>query len=311
MADAENTPPTPEPAPSAPSAASNRLNSMVGQWQQKLLTSVNAVASSQGNNAALKDQVRQELGIAWGFVRTQLGPTIVHYVQVAVDRLDPPAAKAWQWVQGRSQQIPALGRLRNAPLVQKSVTALLGMGRSAGKVVSPLVATWTMPEILKPVVAKRAGLTALLALVLVLLLIKPSRHGQAIAKPVPRGSNPTAVVVAPPVVRDYLPSEQGDVAINPDQIQVVDIQSQVAEVSQKYGEALIQSVQTNFRKGRLIVELSDAWYQLDPLQQDRLMTDLWRRSQSLNFKKLFATDPQQQIVARSPVTGSEMVILKR
>jgi hypothetical protein len=278
---------------------------MVGQWQQKLLTSVNAVASSQGGTGPLGEQVRQELGVAWKFVGTHVFPKLVDWLQWAVDRLDPPANRAWQAIDGN-----LLSRWRTTLLWQKSATALAGMTRAAGKALTPLVGDWTTPELLEPVASKRAGLTAFALLVAILILIKPSHRERAIARPVDRGA-PPAVVVAPPVVRDYVPSEQGDIALNPDQIQVVDIQSQVAEVSQKYGEALIQSVQTNFRKGRLIVELSDAWYQLDPLQQDRLMTDLWRRSLSLNFRKLFATDPRHDIVARSPVTGSEMVILKR
>jgi len=73
---------------------------------------------------------------------------------------------------------------------------------------------------------------------------------------------------------------------------------------------LLGSVQTNFKRGRLIVALNDDWYQLDPQKQKQLVTDLQNRTRSLNFKKLLVADAQSNLIARSPVTGNEVIILR-
>jgi hypothetical protein len=70
-------------------------------------------------------------------------------------------------------------------------------------------------------------------------------------------------------------------------------------------------VQTNFKRGRLIVALNDGWYQLEPTQQTQLVNDLQNRSRSLNFKKLLVADNANHLIARSPVTGDEVIILRK
>jgi len=74
---------------------------------------------------------------------------------------------------------------------------------------------------------------------------------------------------------------------------------------------LISVLVLNFKRGRLIVALNDGWYNLEPSQQTQLVTDLQTRSQSLNFKKLFVSDAQNHLIARTPVTGNEVVILRQ
>jgi hypothetical protein len=74
---------------------------------------------------------------------------------------------------------------------------------------------------------------------------------------------------------------------------------------------LIQSVQANFRVSRLTVKVGDGWYELSEPQQDNLANEMLRRAQELNFSKLEITDPEATLLARSPVVGTEMVILQR
>ena len=59
------------------------------------------------------------------------------------------------------------------------------------------------------------------------------------------------------------------------------------------------------------VTLSDDWYQLVENRQDRLLGDMFRRSQQLEFDKLMITDSNDNLIARSPVIGKEMVVLRR
>ena len=97
----------------------------------------------------------------------------------------------------------------------------------------------------------------------------------------------------------------------PDQPLVAAIQDQVTAITDQYSERLIQSVRANFRSSRLIVTLGDSWYTLSPSTQDKLSTEILKRANKLNFIKLELTDADGTLVARSPVVGDSMIILKR
>lgn len=97
----------------------------------------------------------------------------------------------------------------------------------------------------------------------------------------------------------------------PDQPLVAAIQDQVTAITDQYSERLIQSVRANFRSSRLIVILGDGWYTLSPSTQDKLSTEILKRANTLNFIKLELTDADGALVARSPVIGDSMIILKR
>ncbi|GAB4386689.1 MAG: hypothetical protein Kow00121_53760 [Elainellaceae cyanobacterium] len=97
----------------------------------------------------------------------------------------------------------------------------------------------------------------------------------------------------------------------PDPELIADIQTQVAEVTDRYAEGLIQSVQANFRLSQLIVQVGDGWYGLTPGQQDQLTSELLRRSRKLEFNDLAVTNSAGDLLARNPVVGSKMVIYER
>ena len=115
--------------------------------------------------------------------------------------------------------------------------------------------------------------------------------------------------------RQSTPVEEaaGEAAVpfQPEQSLIDAIQDQVAEVTDAYADGLIQSVKANFRSNLLIVTAGEAWYNLAPTSQDEMANELWRRSQKLDFSHLQLLDPDDVMVARSPVVGPRMVILKR
>lgn len=117
----------------------------------------------------------------------------------------------------------------------------------------------------------------------------------AIVEPVPEPEKP-----APPVVE-----------LTPAQKLIASIQDQVVTVADPYGSGLIQTIKPNFNKSRLSVLVADNWYELSRSQQDKLGDELLKRAQELDFSKLEITDAQGTLLARSPVVGSTMVILKR
>jgi hypothetical protein len=99
--------------------------------------------------------------------------------------------------------------------------------------------------------------------------------------------------------------------LTPEQALIARIQDQVAAISNRYANGLVQSVQANFRGSRLIVNISDDWYSLSRSQQDKLAGELLRRSQDLDFLKLEMVDGAGTLLARSPIVGTEMILFKR
>ncbi|MEW6495142.1 MAG: hypothetical protein AB1589_21880 [Cyanobacteriota bacterium] len=115
----------------------------------------------------------------------------------------------------------------------------------------------------------------------------------------PRAPQPIAVEPPP------------ELELTPEQSIVAAVQHQVADITERYGNGLIQSVEANFLSSRLIVRVSDGWYTLKESQQNKLADEILRRSRELDFSKLEITDLKEMLLARSPVVGSNMVILKR
>ena len=99
--------------------------------------------------------------------------------------------------------------------------------------------------------------------------------------------------------------------LTPEESLVVAIQKQVAEITDEYGEGLIKTIQANFLESRLIVKVSDSWYELETARQDKLADKILARAKELDFSKLEIFDKEENLIARSPVVGIHMVIFKR
>lgn len=119
--------------------------------------------------------------------------------------------------------------------------------------------------------------------------------------------SPEPVAVTPPPEPELTPP----VVLTPEQNLIASIQNQVAEISDRYADGLINSIAANFQGSNLTVKVSDEWYALKQSQQDKLADRMLERSRELDFTHLEITDPQGKLLARSPVVGNDMVILKR
>ncbi|MFM7888605.1 MAG: hypothetical protein ACKPCM_18365 [Pseudanabaena sp.] len=279
-----------------------------------------ALLNASTEESELAAQVKQEFGIAWKFVKEQVTPKILEFLQFSVDKLDLIATNIWQKVSTKAAATPSLveswEKLQDNDVWKKTVTVAAPIWRSISGIASQI----PLSDNIKRILDKRAGTIALLTLFSLLLILKPSHvHSQnlktAAKSPAPVSTvaknQPKAVKPAPaPLLNDLVKPERGDVSLTAEQIAITKIQAQVSEVANQYGESLLGSVQTNFKRGRLIVALNDGWYQLDPQKQTQLVTDLQSRTQSLNFKKLLVADAQNHLIARSSVTGDEVIILR-
>ncbi len=119
-------------------------------------------------------------------------------------------------------------------------------------------------------------------------------------KPVPSPSPQPKAAPSPPVVK-----------LTPEQALIADVKSQVSGIADRYSQGLSQSVQPNFVGSRLRLQLADDWYDLKPTQQDALAQEVWQRSRALDFSRLEILDQQRNLLARNPVVGDQVIILRR
>lgn len=122
----------------------------------------------------------------------------------------------------------------------------------------------------------------------------------------PVAPEPIEITPPPPV-----PTPTPTLELTPEQNLIASIENQVAEITDSYADGLIQSIQVNFQGSRLTIKVGDDWYTLKPSQQDNLAARMLDRARELDFSHLEITDPEGTLLARSPVVGTDMVILKR
>ena len=112
---------------------------------------------------------------------------------------------------------------------------------------------------------------------------------------------PKPVKISPP------PTEK----LTPEQILIASIKEKLSDISNQYADGLIQSIKANFAGSSLLVKIGDDWYKLNENRQTQLVEEIQNRAKDLDFSKLLITDTENQILARSPVIGEKMIILKR
>jgi hypothetical protein len=243
------------------------------------------------------EPVRTEVATAWQFTQERVVPRVDGAAQQAVKALDGPAATVW----AKAIALPPVQtnweKARSSEWGKRLATAWSSVQHRFDETVG----TWAWAA---PYRAKRAGTIALLLILwLGLSLLKGSLAGR---KPAVMAQKPAPTVQVPvdsPVAKAP--------AIPVSDALVTDIQAQVEEVTQRYGSDLVEALQTNFRSGRLVVQLSEAWHQLSAENQEKIVDDLYARANRLKFQKLFVIDGNGQLIARSPVVGDRPVILQR
>jgi hypothetical protein len=119
--------------------------------------------------------------------------------------------------------------------------------------------------------------------------------------------------IAPPeeITPEPEPEPIPIVELTPEQTLIVAIENQVGQISDRFTEGLIKSIQANFLDSSLTIKISDDWYTLKESQQNKLASEILQRSQELDFSHLEITDSQGIVIARNPVLGTEMVIFQR
>lgn len=159
-----------------------------------------------------------------------------------------------------------------------------------------------------------AGVIVALVFTTTTLLSQPQKPTQVAEAP---AKAPKTAIATPSELKAPKPEQTVEIApppepeLTPEQSLIAAIQERVAEITNQFGSGLIQSIDANFLGSRLIVKVNDDWYTLKEVQQNQLADDMLRRANELDFSKLEITNLEGMLIARSPVVGSHMVILKR
>lgn len=139
-------------------------------------------------------------------------------------------------------------------------------------------------------------------------VVKPSSSPSIAAKPsVPKVSSPKPIA----------PAVQPSVAVTPKaipspEIDLAEIKTQLSNAVAGMGEALIASVSATGGNQTLKVSLGPDWEHLSPPQQETVAQKLWEKAQKLQFDQFdLRLDSTNVQVARSPVVGSNVILLQR
>lgn len=134
---------------------------------------------------------------------------------------------------------------------------------------------------------------------------------EPIAEPLPESlPEPVVEVPQPEPVAEPI-STPPEPELTPEQKQVAAIQSQVMEISDRFIGGLVMGVEPQIDRARLKVRVSEDWYRFNAEQQDQFANELWARSQTLDLPRLEITDAQGSLLARPPIVGETMIVLKR
>ncbi len=134
--------------------------------------------------------------------------------------------------------------------------------------------------------------------------IQPSSAPAATAKPRVASPRPVAPATQPRVVTT--PKATPSPAID-----LAEIQTQLGSEVAGIGEGLVASVKTADADRQLKVYLDPSWEGLSAADQGRVAQKLWARSQKLTFSKFELLDSTNALVARSPVVGSNLILMKK
>jgi hypothetical protein len=141
--------------------------------------------------------------------------------------------------------------------------------------------------------------------------IGPKVPAIATAPVIPAPIIPAPVIPAPVIPAPVIPAPKPVVKLTPNQKLLAKLQATTAPYGQPDDDNLAQAVRPNKTTKTLEVTLTPGWSKLSSTQQDKLASDLFSQAQTLRFKTLELTDAQNTLLARSPIVGSDMVILTR
>ncbi|XLQ10948.1 MAG: hypothetical protein KPI85_05130 [cyanobacterium endosymbiont of Epithemia adnata isolate EadnSB Bon19] len=159
-------------------------------------------------------------------------------------------------------------------------------------------------------------LAGILIVILFISILLFSRLLTPIAEDLSVPSRQKVVAISSPLKSLKIPQSMkilssSEPRLTPEQNLIEAIRHDIIDLTNQYPEELIGLIEANFQASCLMITLGKEWYQLTPKKQNILAKNIFRHSQSLNFRKLEMIDSQGNLIAYSPVVGDEIVVLRR
>ena len=102
-----------------------------------------------------------------------------------------------------------------------------------------------------------------------------------------------------------------NIQLTPEQNLIAALESKTNNLASRYNDDLVISIKPDFTDNIVVVTVADRWYEITTSSQDKIVSEMLKRSRSLEFDKLKITDSQNNLIARSPVIGEDMIVLRR
>ena len=101
-----------------------------------------------------------------------------------------------------------------------------------------------------------------------------------------------------------------ELTFTPEQTLVAALQSKLVQEIADYDSEIFDRVLVDVPETSLLVKVTDSWYKLSESRQAKLANDILKRSRQLNFSKLQLQDSTGTLVARNPVVGDRIIIVR-
>ena len=101
------------------------------------------------------------------------------------------------------------------------------------------------------------------------------------------------------------------VILTPEQNLLAVLDNKIRSLNFNDWEDLVESIEPDFERDIVKVTLADRWYQLLEERQNKIATEMLKKSRQLEFRKLQIVDSQNNLLARNPVVGKDVIILRR
>jgi hypothetical protein len=124
---------------------------------------------------------------------------------------------------------------------------------------------------------------------------------------------PSAAAPASPTAEPVVPTPAiaDTPQIGPEQAFIEAIETQLSEITSQYPDDIIQTLNVDIARDRLLVRLNPVWYTIGEERQNSLADRMWQQAQASHFSKLEIQDDRGVSIARSPVVGKHPIVLQR
>ncbi len=120
----------------------------------------------------------------------------------------------------------------------------------------------------------------------------------------PSSSSSLPIATKPPVI-----TSAGTAAVSPEEALISAVRSQLSTLASQYPAGLISNLELDNERQLATVTLGNLWASLPGEQQQQVAQSLWQQARTYQMAKVEIRSNTGNLLARSPVVGSDMVVI--